>query len=286
MHLRRVDIHLLLGRSLPPEQSHAWQSHVDTCEFCRQLLEEVKLELDALEQAQEGALPLKAIQLRDMLFDRAVRGMTIGLIPLTEHRITPGHALLAADGTRKRAPQVENVGEYYSANPEMVLRLMRSRPEDRLWVQLIAENPELTSHVLLRLPALGHEFLTDESGCADVPNIADNQLEQLKFEVKLPELNLSLDALQYDPEKSEYSAETILETGHRDRVRVTLEGKTEGHKLTLEFLELAGIDAADTVLAFAIQNDIVHKGTMSGTRAATFALSGTPKSLTIRLFKS
>ena len=286
MHLTRVDIHLLLGRSLPSEHAHVWQAHIEGCEFCQHLVDEVRQELNALAQGSDCAMPPQALVLRDMLFNRAMRGLKVNLIPLTDPAITLVHTVLAADGPRRRTPQIENVGEYYSANPEMVLRLMRSQPEERLWVQLIAENPALTSHVLLRLPELDCEFLTDESGCANMPNVPDNQLERLKFEVKLPELNLALDTLQYDPEKTEYSAETVLETSHHDRVRVTLEGKTEGHKLTLEFLELAGISSSDPVTAFAIKDNSIQRGTMTGAQTATFELRGDPKALTIRLFKS
>lgn len=286
MHVNQTDLLLFLEGLLPADRHATVRQHVERCEFCSELLDDLRLVHGAVDD-ETASVDLPSIQaLSDRLYSEALRGRTIPLSPLTPEPILSSISLLAADGIKERPLDVENLYEYYSENPEMILRLMYSRPDNRHWVQLVADDPALVSNVLLRLPELGAELLTTDSGRADLPDSALNQFDTLKWEVKLPDLTFTLDPLAYDPAHTEYSTPIELRTDHDDLMRLTFEGKTEGKLLTVEFLELAGIGVHDRLHVYIQGGTALKLHTLDQSRALSISLQPEMRKLTIRLFKA
>lgn len=286
MHLNRNSLIMMASGQLSPDQSAATKAHLAECEFCREALKNVRAELETESSTDQTPPPDAALALRDRLFAEAIHGSAIPLVPIETEPLPTGPYLLAADGATGQRPAVECLREYCSESPDMVLRLMRSSLEQRHWVQLVADDPDLSAHVLLRLPEMGRELLTDAAGKAELPDFTEAEIKTLKWEVKLPDVSFTLDELAYDPNRTEYAEETVIESARADRVRIRFEGKTEGKQVTLEFLNLVDIGEAEALKVYVIEGSEAHVGDMRAGGSASFRLSGSPKTLTIRLFKA
>jgi len=284
VHVNVTDLLLFLDGKLSGDRRDVVQGHLAECEFCREFLEGLQ-DTQVVGESDREPIPPPAMQLRDRIYNEALRGRVIPMTPMAP-AAPPQEYLLAADGRPEERPAVECLREYFSESPEMVLRVMRSAPDRRQWVQLVTDDPRQAAHVLLRLPDIQKELLTDSAGRADLSDVADADIEALKWEVKLPDVSFTLDELAYDPDRTEYGGETVLESSRADRVRLRFEGKTEGKLVTLEFLNLVGIDEKDALRVYVIEGTEAHALEAPQAGRASFRLSGSPKSLSIRLFKA
>ena len=285
MHVGDSDLIRYLAGTLPKERQAAVQAHLEQCELCREVIDDLHEFGESSPIDSTTPLPPAARRQRDQIYQDALRGRVIPLSPLVTDPPAEEPYRLAADGLASDRPDVECLQEYFSESPELVLRLMHSRSDNQSWVQLVADDPNLAAHVLLRLPESGQELLTDSSGRADLPKLPGTT-EGLLWEVKMPDVTFTLDSLQYDPEKTEYATETMLESDRHDRVRLHFEGKTEGKQLTLEFLNLVDIADTDHLKVLVVEGTQAHIEDTKGARTASVRLSGSTKALTIRLYKA
>jgi len=255
------------------------RKHLIDCEFCREFCDDYRLLQESMMAVAQKEPSPEATALADRLYREAIAGR---IISLTILRLQAGDLSLplAADGGHKPEPLPERAITLYSEDPEIVLRVMRgSQPSDN-YLQLISEDPGLVSHVLVQAPQLGREFVTDDTGRVDLRDESLELTDELKWQIKMPDAVFDLEPLAYDPNKTEYSRQVILETEKQDKIEVTFEGKTEGKRLSLRVIALEGRTDFGKVTVLV---DRQHSDVASGD-PVVFDLADPDKTISIRLF--
>ena len=94
----------------------------------------------------------------------------------------------------------------------------------------------------------------------------------------------NLEALTYDPNRVEYSSDTVLQTERNDRVSVTFEGLAAGKRITLRVLELEGRTDFDRVLVSVSPGNGSESAVVGPNQPVSFDFTEWGKSIAIRLY--
>ncbi len=257
-------------------------AHVESCEFCREYCENYRTLLQIDADSAAGLSSAAAAQ-SAALFAAARRGLVVPLSTLAALSSAAVYRL-AAD-TESKPPAVESLATYFSENPEFVLRLMRDHNRERDYLQLAGKAAEASAEVLLRIPDLDREFLTDHEGRVDLELGELEKTAELNWEIKLPDVSFSLSPLQYDPEHTESVSEVALESESGDSIRVTLEQKTEGKQIVLQILALDGRSDFKPVRLAISQANTTQLHDAGPSDLVRFELSDPEQEIRIRLFQ-
>jgi hypothetical protein len=257
--------------------------HLEECEFCREYYDNYRLYAVSLKEAEAELLPSDSINLAEKLHREALRSKIIDLLPMTEQTYYTSY--LAADGEPAKEPALTSLATFYSENPELVLRVMHDNETNRDYLQLVGEDAELVSHALIQIPEIDFDYVTDETGRVELAQPLTGDFARLKWQVKMPEAVFDLEPLEYDPDKTEYRKEMVLETEHNDKIRVTFEGKTEGKQISIRILELDGRDDFESVKVLISQNDLAVIKTTGPSVPVSFTLPDLKTSIKIRLYQ-
>lgn len=238
MHPSKIELRLFVEGQLDDSgKKSEISTHLKKCEFCKEFCDNYVLYIKSLVEAGQVNIPEKFKSLADRLYKESFGSR---IIYMTSFKKTPTTFRLAADGTKRNNTGVENLSTFYSENPELVLRIMRDKNKGYDYIQLIGENQEITSNVLVQIPELKKEFLTDAGGRAKIEESLLMELSHLKWQIKLPDAVFSLEPLVYDPESVQYKKEVMLETEKADKIKICFEGKTEGKQISIRVLQLEG----------------------------------------------
>jgi len=228
MHPTRVEIRSLLVGALEDSSIRSGvEAHLRECEFCAEIADEERQILVELEKPVAELSAPETTALGERLFAESLFGMVVSLKPLTSPELAP-QARIAADTSEANAPRIESLLTLFSEQPEFVLNVMRDNVAQKDYLQLSSDNPRNVSQVLVRVPQLDAELLTDSHGHADLPKQLTGAPTGLHWQVKFPTAVFDLEPIVYDPEKVEFSKEVELESDKQDRIRVTFQRKTEG----------------------------------------------------------
>ena len=283
MHPSKNDIRNYLTNSLDADKAVVVKKHLESCEFCQELLENMKLLDESLQQTQTELSPKAQKHAAQIYFD-SLRGKTIEIVPLFKKE-SIASSLLAADGSKKPPLGVENISTLFSEDPEIILRIMRDHDKNLDYMQLITEEKDLASYVMVQIPELDYECLTDSNGQAVITGVELEKIEKLKWQIKMPDAIFSLEPMIYDPDKTEYSKEIDLETDNNDRIKIKFEGKTEGKRISIKIIELDGKeDYGELKISFVQQGESVTKS-ISKDKSIIFELSDPDAEINIRLFQ-
>ena len=259
--------------------------HIETCEFCQEFCDDYRLFLNSLNAARSESLPQKARAIADRLFDSARNAFIIPLkIMTTEPAVACNDILLAADGEEKGLAAVTNLATLYSEDPEIVLRLMRDMEQGNDYLQLISDETNLISQVLVSIPELGREYLTDNTGRADLDKSDIIDYKSLKWQVKLPKAQFDFRPLDYDPEKVEYQNQYILETEHNDKIKIEFVGKSMGKQIAVSILQIDGSTDYGPVKIVISQHNESHAYEAAPKKSLIFHISDSADAINIRLF--
>ncbi len=284
MHPLREELIRYVDGSLNESSIARVQEHIDRCEFCRRFVENYRLFGDSLVVAAGEAIPPRALELADRLYRQVLAGRVIGLEPLMSDG-SQSPLRLAADGEREFEPRVQNLSTFCSENPEIVLRVMRDLVKEQDYLQLISDNPALSANVMVQVPELDLELITDNNGRAVLEKGSLVDPQQLTWKIKVPDASFLLQPLVYNPDKTEYSKSLMLETEEDDKIEVTFEGKTEGKQISVRVLKLDGKSDFGPIKVCVSQRDTsVVKDVCSHERCC-FTLVDANDGVSIRLFQ-
>jgi len=214
------------------------RAHLEKCEFCREYCERYGTLLSSVDKQDRTGKTYAGLETKaSELHQQALSGRIIQL-NILEDGADHERLYLAADG--KGEEKIRNLATLYSENPEVVLRIMRDTIEGYDYAQVISDDPDLAANVMIRLPEMDREFIVDDAGQARIDGLEDRDLEKLKWQLKMPQAVFAVEPLEYDPDRTEQSKEFILETDKGDRLKVTIERKTEGRQVSVQVLELNG----------------------------------------------
>ncbi len=282
MHPEREQLKRFVEKRLDQPKMVEISRHLTACELCREFCENYRVLMDSLNMTKEEKVPPSGWALADRLYQQAIRGRVIPLIPLLSAE-ADSILLLAADGEKEQTPGPQNLTTQHSTDPEVVLRVMRD-PVRGDYLQLISEDTNLVSGVMVELPELGREYITDKSGHADLDDISTEEYDKLKWQVKMSGAIFDLESLAYDPDSVEYAEETIIETENRDKIQVTFAGKTEGKQITLRVLELDGNKEFGSIKVVVSQEKSRKSFATRPDQSITFEIAEPGNAIDIRIF--
>ncbi|MFH1700758.1 MAG: hypothetical protein ABIE07_09250 [Candidatus Zixiibacteriota bacterium] len=258
--------------------------HLSQCEFCSEFCKDYALLSQSMKLSMSEKLPPEAGKLAGRLFGQSINTNIIPLELLEGVKIDPVYQL-AADGSEIKREQTKNLATLFSRDPEVILRIMHDSRQKQDYLQLISEDANLVSHVMIQLPEIGREFATDESGHASIEGEPLENIEKLKWQIKMPDAIFNLEPLVYDPEKVKYQETTVLETEKHDKIQITLQGKTVGKQITLQILELDGSADFDTIKVVVSQGKAAKIISAGPHEAVTFDIADPATPINIRLFQ-
>ncbi|MEE9442392.1 MAG: hypothetical protein V3V99_06970 [candidate division Zixibacteria bacterium] len=283
MHPDKEKLSLYVEGRLGDTDSDLIAKHLTQCEFCCEFCDNYVLLSKSMELSETENLPPEALDLADRLFKHSIKSNIIELKLLGSSYGRVNH--LAADGNEIKRERTKNIATLYSQDPEVVLRVMHDSKQKHDYLQLISDDINLVSRVMIQLPELGHEFITDENGYADARDTVLRDCDKLKWQIKMPDAIFNLEPLVYDPEKVEYQEGTIFETEKHDKIRITFQGKTVGKQITLQILELEGSSDFDTIKVVVSQGKATKIIDAGPDEAVTFDISDPANPINIRLFQ-
>ena len=283
VHPTRETLIAFIDGRLDDAETGKLAGHLEGCEFCREFMDDYRLLQESLAMAEQEELPEAVKELTDRLYRESLLGCVVSLETLPaasgEHTLP-----LAADNEREPTPFPDLAITLYSEDPEIILRLMSGPQPDDNYVQLICDDSELVSHVLVRAPQLGREFLTDAGGRAELGDTPLEITDDVKWQIKMPDAVFDLAPLKYDPDKPEHSEQVTLETDRQDRLQVTFERMTEGKRITLRLIELDGKQDFGEVKVVVTTEHTSGQEQIRVDSSATFEIDDTEASVNIRLF--
>ncbi|RJP70537.1 MAG: hypothetical protein C4532_09175 [Candidatus Abyssobacteria bacterium SURF_17] len=285
MHPSRDDLrHFVDGQLSDSRLRTEIARHLEFCEFCADFCADYRDLTQPLPTEDPSPLSEAEIRLRERLRIAALPGTVIDLLPLTAETSDLSEPYMAADGLPAKKPDITNLATLFSEEPEIVLRVMRDSALGRDYLQVVAADTEMAAHVMVCLPDLGCEFVTDASGRADLDLSGADNIDRLKWQIRMPEAVFSLEPLQYDPERIEYAEEIILETERRDRIEIRFEGRTDGKQLVVRVLEIDGNREFTPVRVLVSQSGRNQLATGKPGRTVEFGPIDASTSIQIRLY--
>lgn len=283
VHPDRDTLKSYVDETLSDSKRKEVKDHLTECEFCEEFCEDYRQFLKIEQEAFQGDLPPSASKLIDQLYRQDLVGRTIDLSPLARSH-SQSEFLLAADSEPNQPHRRQTLTTQYSYDPEIVLRLTRDSKQEKNYLQLISEDPSLVANVLVQVPELSEEFLTDREGRAEVGEDQSVDWTNLKWQIKMPEAVFELEPLQYDPNKVLSSKEVILETDDHSKIKVTLESRVEGKKLSLQVLQLDGRSDFESVRVLISHGEEHTITETTANELVTFEITSSEERIDIRLF--
>ncbi len=293
VHPEKTKLKSFVEGKLQNNEFEAVKSHVDNCEFCHEFCEDYKMLLESINWSWSEEIPESAWAFANKLQNVPKARKVIDLRKLIESAIdivsaiTPTPELaLAADGSKQDEIHLPRcIATYYSEEPNIILRVMSYPEQKDKYIQLASEDPSLSSNVILQLPDLNLDILTDQEGRATIQEGVIQDFADLKWQVKLPDAEFGLSPLKYDPNETMYSSETVLETNRKDKIKVKFEGKVEGKLITIEVLQLEGKSEFGSVKVAVSQETLSEVQETSHGKPISFQNLDVKKPINIKIFK-
>ncbi len=220
------------------ETAQSILAHIRDCEFCGLYCERYELllsEIDSAEIVNREDLS----EIASSIFTGKSSPNIIHLSPFHRSPL-PGQRLLAADGERTNEPVLQNLATWFSQEQDIVVRVMRDTEHAVDFLQVIAPDESLMSHVLIESADAHLTYVTDGQGKVEFKMRQVEDIASIKWQIRLPEAVFRLDALTYDPNRVKSETDTILESPGGDTVSIKLQEKTEGKEIIVRVLALDG----------------------------------------------
>lgn len=241
MHPNSDELRQFVAGRLPVDISGQVAKHINMCEFCREFCDNYMQLIEPINDAMEIQPSATLDVIIDIATQASRHSATIELHPLPiEIESGKGLPRMAADGTQPDINEPDRIITLCSINPEVVMRVVASTDKHNRYLQLLSDEPELTSYVMVQIPELDKAFMTDSDGRAEIGPDLNDDLESLKWQIKLPDAIFELEPLTYDPDRIEQAQEVILESDNDDRITVRFETRTEGKSVMIGIKQIAG----------------------------------------------
>lgn len=282
MHPQKITLEQYVDGHLDKKKYDEIDHHVADCDFCQEYCNQYKSLSDEINRVKGHDLNQTASEITSDIMERLNRKNIIPLFSITAPE-AQSTKLMAADGQATESNYLHTLITLGSESPEVVLKLMRNPKTGCDFIQLIGDNKEQITNVLVQLPDIDKEFLTDSNGLAQIDQQFESY-ENLKWQIKLPSAVFELQKVEFDSEKAESVSRTILISDADDKLEVILEKKSEGAQLNIRILEVAGKKVDGEIRAVVAQKDMYDTKFLKPEQASVFDLTDSEASIKIRLF--
>jgi len=279
MHPSKDDLRALVdGRLDKIADIESVRKHVNSCEFCTEFCDAYRSYIQA-ETVSDSEFADAAAK----IVGREYTGGNVIELSLLRKSETTGTTRMAADSEKPRGDRL--IATFASEDPDMILRLKRSADEQSDYFQLVAADPKQVANVLIRIPELNWEIITDSMGRGTIEEPFKDDPAGLKWQIVLPNAEFDLEPVSYDPDRTEYSEKLELTTEKDDCIWVLFEGKTEGHQITLWIDRLNGKTDFTEARVVVSCGELVQQTTAMQNSAVTFELPELSEGLKVRVFE-
>ena len=258
------------------------ERHLAECEFCREYCQQYRHLADEIAKSDDAKIDFYGQKITAGIIAQLENGKIIPLFIIS----APGISIprqMAADGPPEEKDFMHSLITLGSEDPEIILRVMHDPKTNSDFLHLIGENAEQTANVLVQIPEIGREFLTDINGRATIDTPLTD-IDKLKWQIKLPSAVFELEKIEYDAEKVESSSRTVLTSDRDDKIEIVFERKMSGAQINIRVLEIEGRAAEGTIRAVVAQKDAFDSRLLKPNQAAVFDIADSGESIKIRLF--
>jgi len=195
------------------------ERHLEGCPQCRFTLTQLNKELECLRAIwDESAVP-DIIRLFPLRPDASSGG--------------PTPQKLAAQGVQKDARH--DAVTLASEDQQVLLRVIRDAHTEETWLYVVADDPALYENVLVRLPSVDKEFVTDPQGRVNLSVVDWPEKELLAAEVRPPKATFTM-----SPFRAVETGEAVeLRSTSGDRLKMALTGEGHNYRLEVHIVELS-----------------------------------------------
>ena len=284
MHPSQEELRLYIENICIDSERQKIQKHLSECRECSDFCEQYSSLIKGIDHdGIDSKLSKNSMQLADKLYIDAVRSSPIKMNYMKSDMSQTEYAL-AADGQPEPEKHVHSLATLYSEDPDIVLKIMRDPQKNVNYLQLLCEDQDLISGAMVQIPERDQNVITDEQGYAELEDIDSDDINNINWQIKLPDAVFNLNPLTYDPDKVLYSQDTILTTGKKDRIKVRFEGKTEGKQISISILELNGRTDIENIKVVVSQQDITSLSQSQIQKEISFKILDSDHNIIIRLY--
>lgn len=284
MHPSNDILKKLLELRLNADEARSVQDHILSCELCQEFCDYYRSLVNSIRQEEGAPLPADAPRLANALYTGTFEERVITLLPLAKKSGYQYHRI-AADSSCDQPNHDFSLATLFSENPDVILRIMRDPKAKRDYLHLVSEDESLVSGVLVQLPDLDTEFLTDQSGHAIIGTELVGDYSELQWQIRMPHAVFQLEPLIDEHDSIEFSKEIRLQSESEDEVEVRFEKKGSARQLAVRIVKFAGETRFENLkVAVSLKHSSSLENAKSD-RIILFNISDAEDRIVIRLFK-
>lgn len=284
MHPSRRILKGLVELRLDEAEARSIGEHIQECELCQEFCDYYRSLVESIRAEEQAPLSDKASDLAKELFLDSAAERIIPLATLTASTAGRDYRI-AADSSTGQPKHDFSLATLFSEDPDVVLRVMHDPEQKQDYLHLVSEDDSLTSGVLVQLPDLGAEFITDQSGHANIGTQPLGDYDKLRWQIRMPDAVFSLEPLQYDRDSVESSKEITLQSESQDEIQIRFETTPASKQISIKILRLAGRTDYGNLKVAVSQRRSSSMAEIAPEKVITFSITDPDDIISIRLFR-
>jgi len=284
MHPSRDTLKMLVELRLNEGEVISVGDHVQDCELCKEFCDNYRSLVESIKSEAQTPLSEKASDLAESLFLPAATRRVIPLESL-DASSNYGDYRIAADSSEDQPKHDFSLATLISEDPDLIVRVMRSPEKELDYLHLVSEDESLISGVMVQLPDLGTEFITDQSGHATIGSQIPGDYSKLRWQIRMPDAVFSLEPLNYDRESVLSSNEVTLRSESQDEIAIRFETTAASMQISIRILKLAGRTDFGRLRVAVSQVRSASMEEVAPEKVITFNVADPQDTITIKLFR-
>lgn len=277
-----------LERFVRGELADEWRStkvalHLEACELCRDMASNMTVYYSIQPPEHTVKQAMQIGEICEGSYNVAMQGTIIDLVPLVVG-VKSSTVVLAADGLESSRPPLQTLATLFSDNPEVVLRAVRDSWLNEEYLQLIADDPALTRHVLIETTDPDRQFVTDNKGRATMAFRDWEQLAGARWHIQMPELSFELEPLQHEADTVEAQTPMVIDNKRGDVIEVTYQKLAIGCRVLVRVKSIGGDEDYHSARVIISEESGSSKQDIVPHRLVEFTLSSNDR-INIRMYR-
>lgn len=200
-HIEDLRRYLSNVPATPDTEIASIERHLDSCAFCRDIIQELKDFLEIRETVDKRRVEAETQKLLEKIrTGRSPAGKPIVMFPKEKRRVPDapnGKRMVLAAATPKTAREdYSAVATLYSGDERTLLRILVDHTRHEYALYLLFEKQENASHVLVESPLSDIPVMTDDRGMCRIPVRRELLIETDTFRLHAPLVSFALSTEQ------------------------------------------------------------------------------------------